>query len=116
MKDIIGLDVFRLNENIEDDNIEAFLNEHIDTRTERLEIEGEVYVIRSSIADLNKVNALLPEDMDAKQAIPIQLKIADMLQEAGLNVGINEDMAEHALSEEESNEESNEEETNKCES
>lgn len=98
--DVIGLDVLRLNKRVDTiEEAETVLKEYTETAVDILQVGDSTFVIRATLADLNKVNALIPEDLDSSEAIPIQIKISEILQKAGLNIGINDEM-QAALEEE----------------
>ena len=89
--DVIGLDVLRINTVIDTvEEAKAYIEEHASETFDILEVNGSTFIIRTIVADLNKINGVIPEDLEAHDAIPIQVKIGDILQAAGLNVGINE--------------------------
>ncbi len=90
--DVIGLDVIRLNNKVDTvEEAKAALEKHTTDTFDILTIGNETYVIKTTLANLNEVNSLIPEDLEPTQAIPIQVKISEILQEAGLDVGINTD-------------------------
>ena len=93
MVDVIGLDVLELHEGVKtEEEAKAYVDKHVSQTFDLIQIEGRSFVIRSMVSDLNKVGSLIPEDMDAKTAIPIQMKIAEVLKSSGLNIGINAEM------------------------
>jgi hypothetical protein len=91
--DIIGLDVFRLNKSVSTvEEANAAIEKFSTTTVGIVEIAGSTFVIRATLAKLNELNAMDPSDMETHEAIPVQVKIAELLQEAGLNVGVNQEM------------------------
>jgi len=102
--DVIGLDVIRLNEPVETvEEAKKVLEQNSTNTFDILTIGNETYIIKTTLADLNKVNALIPEDLEPAQAIPIQVKISEILAAAGLDVGIRPPEAEAEEAEEEEN-------------
>lgn len=101
--DVIGLDVLELHDDIKNAaEAEEYIKKHVNQTIDFLEIGDRKFAVRTMISDLNRVVSLIPEDMDSKVAIPIQIKIAEVLQQAGLNVNIKEDIEKELATEEES--------------
>ena len=98
MRDVIGLDVLRLTKKVETkEEALKILAEMVNESFEIINSDDSTFVIRTSVADLNSVNGVVPEDLEAAEAIPIQVKISEMLSAQGLDVGINEDAKEEIL-------------------
>jgi len=95
VRDVIGLDVLRLNKKVQTiDEAKKVLIDNISEDFDIVTTEESTYVIRTSVADLNYVNGVIPEDLEQKEAFAVQVKISEMLQSAGLNVGIDESQLE----------------------
>jgi len=92
MTDVIGLDVLRLNTEVETvEEAAAAIKEHANETFDIVNSSGATFVIRTTVADLNKINGVIPEDLEQADAIAVQVKIAEVLQKAGLDVGINDE-------------------------
>ena len=91
--DVIGIEVLSIHGNITtEDEADTFINNNTETRLGIVEVDGQTYVVKTTTAQLNKVNMVDPMDLDSKTAIPIQVKITELLQASGMDVGINEEM------------------------
>jgi len=100
--DVIGLDVIQLNTPIEDlseENIKETIKKNIEESYDMVTINDEQFIIRATFTDLNKLNTILPEDMEQDVAMRIQFKIADMLKQAGLKVQDPKEMEDEARAE-----------------
>ena len=98
MVDVIGLDVLRLNKKVETkEEALAYLKEHVNESFDIINSDDSTFILRTSVADLNKVNGVIPEDLESAEAIPIQVKISEMLSAQGLNVGIDDNAKEEIL-------------------
>ncbi len=92
MTDVIGLDVLRLNTEVNTpEEAAAAIKEYANETFDIVNSNGATFVIRTTVADLNKINGVIPEDLEQADAIAVQVKIAEVLQKAGLDVGINEE-------------------------
>lgn len=90
--DVIGLDVFQTHRTFKDkEEAQEFLSSATRESFDTVEIDNETFIIRSTISDLNRVTSVIPEDLHAKVAIQVQVKIAEILQNAGIKVGIDQD-------------------------
>lgn len=98
MRDVIGLDVLRLTRKVETvEEAKAVLAEMVSESFDIINSDDSTFILRTSVADLNHVNGVVPEDLEAAEAIPIQVKISEMLSAQGLNVGIDADAKEEIL-------------------
>lgn len=90
--DIIGLDIFKLQTPVEtlEEAIEV-LKESAGESVQLANVEGQSFLIRSMVSDVNKLTSVLPEDLEPKEAIQLQVKISEILQEQGINVNIDEE-------------------------
>lgn len=96
VKDVIGIEVLSLHGSIEtEEDAKKYIEENTENSFGTVEIEGQLYIIKTTVSDLNKVNMVDPMDLDAKQAIPIQVKISEMLEKSGLNVKVNDEKIEN---------------------
>lgn len=94
-RDVIGIEVLSLHGDIKTDaDAEAHIAENTTNSFGLIEVEGQMFVVKTTVANLNKVNMVDPMDLQPQEAIPIQVKISEMLEAAGLDVGINEEMKE----------------------
>lgn len=98
--DVIGLDVLLVHGTVSslkaaEELIADATKEYIDM----VEVNGDTFIIRATISDLNRVTSVIPEDLDARSAIQVQVKIADILQKAGINVGVRPDLPEEETTE-----------------
>ena len=97
VKDVIGIEVLSLNGNIKtEEDAKKYIKESTEESFGIIEVEGQLYAVKTTVSDLNKVNMVDPTDLDAKQAIPIQIKISEMLEKSGLEVKVNKEKIENA--------------------
>ena len=91
--DIIGLDVLRVNTyegaispvlNIED--AKNYLYNCTRESFDYIVLSGTTYIIRTIVADLNKITSLLPEDLDPADRLALQMRISEILSGAGIAV------------------------------
>ena len=93
--DVIGLDVLLIHGKVESLAVaEELIAEATKEYIDMVEINGDTFIIRATISDLNRVTSVIPEDLDSRSAIQVQVKIADILQKAGINVGVRPDLPE----------------------
>jgi hypothetical protein len=93
--DVIGLDVLLIHGKVESLAVaEELIAEATKEYIDMVEVNGDTFIIRATISDLNRVTSVIPEDLDARSAIQVQVKIADILQKAGINVGVTPDLPE----------------------
>jgi len=98
MRDVIGLDVLRLTRKVDTvEEAKAVLAEMVSESFDIINSDNSTFILRTSVADLNYVNGVVPEDLEAAEAIPIQVKISEMLSAQGLDVGIDEEAKEEIL-------------------
>ena len=98
--DVIALDVMQIHSDAKTlEEANEFIKENTEVRQELFEVKGETFVITTVVANLNKVNSMIPEDLERDVAIPVQIKITEMLQAAGLNIGIDSEKVEEVVSE-----------------
>lgn len=93
--DVIGLDVLLVHGKVETlEAAEELIAEATKEYIEMVEVDGDTFIIRATISDLNRVTSVIPEDLDARAAIQVQVKIADLLTKAGISVGVRPDALE----------------------
>ncbi|MFA7127592.1 MAG: hypothetical protein WC136_00310 [Sphaerochaeta sp.] len=112
--DIIGLDIFKLQTPVEtlEEAIEV-LKEAAGESVSLANVEGQSFLIRSMVSDVNRLTTVLPEDLEPKEAIQLQVKISEILREQGINVNLDEEkMAEIEKGFEEAEEEAESEKSN----
>jgi len=94
VRDVIGIEVLSLHGDVTEDTVTDFIDQNTETKTALLEINGQKFAVKTIVAQLNKVNMVDPMDLEAKDAIPIQVKISELLAGAGLNVSLSDEMQE----------------------
>jgi len=98
--DVVGLDVIYIHDKVENFT-EADVKQFIEDNTKEvfsiLDIEGEQYAIKATIANINKYVTILPEDLEQSTAMKVQFKIADVLQTGGINVNMGTEDVEKNL-------------------
>lgn len=91
--DVIGLDVLKAPKIITTEKeAKALIKDASRETFDMIEVDGETFIIRTMIADLNRLTSVIPEDLERNQAIKVQVKIAEILQRAGINVGVNDNI------------------------
>ena len=97
--DVIGLDVIQIHSKLDNLTVETaqeLFNESSRDIYKVVELNDEQFLIRATLANLNKITTVIPEDMENNLSMRIQLAIADVLTDAGLKVGTisDEEIAE----------------------
>ena len=99
--DVIALDVMQIHSGLTTlEEANEFIKANTEVRQELFEVKGEVFVITTVVANLNKVNSMIPEDLERDVAIPVQIKITEMLKKAGLTIGIDNEKIKSSTTEE----------------
>ena len=90
--DVIGIEVIKFNNKVETmEEAQSIMDLHTTTKVELVQGEDGTFMVTTMVSDINSVTGVIPEDLEAKDAIPIQVKVAEMLTASGLkSIGIND--------------------------
>jgi len=90
--DIIGLDVLEIMDPARD--ADEVLHEATHNAHHIIEINNRKFLVTTTLADLNRITSVLPEDLEPQVALPLQIKIAEILKSLGLPIDIDEETLE----------------------
>jgi len=99
--DVTGIEIIRINDVSVTTKEEAIASYEISSASSMtyIEVDGEKFLIKTTISDINKINSLDPHDLENAASIQIQLKVAEILKNSGLDIKINDEEVEAARDE-----------------
>lgn len=86
--DIIGLDVFAIRtSDLNGKTPDEFVAEKTVQDSKFIEVGDTTFFVRSTVADVNSVITVLPDDLDPNVAIQVQLEISNILSKYEIKIG-----------------------------
>jgi len=88
--DLIGIDLLRFEGNFTpeeaEEKITQILLDEIKMKSRIFQVQGQTYAVQAIFGNLNKVTSLMPEDLDSREAMQVQMNIAELLSEEGMKL------------------------------
>jgi hypothetical protein len=88
--DLIGMDVLRFEGSFTpeeaEEKVAQILLDEIKMKSRIFQVQGQTYAVQAIFGNLNKVTSLMPEDLDGREAMQVQMNIAELLSEEGMQL------------------------------